>query len=377
MRIWIAAWMTAKTGWRLEIEYKQPEGGLLWGIKQPLKRRVLLPMAVSVLLVSTVLSGCGGPAASSAEEYEIGEDQKLVLYTSHQEEVYGPIVKEFEERTGIWVDVRAGGTTEMLEAVKAEAGLSTCDVMFGGGVESYEAYREYFEPYACSQSSLLDSKYRSPENMWTIFTELPIVFIYNSKLVSEEEAPVSWEEFLKERWTGQIAFADPRKSGTSYTALATMAQILRLDETEMMDQFVAVLDGKLSAGSGEVVREVSAGVRLVGITLEEAAKKEIAAGADIGMVYPVEGTSAVPDGCALVKGAPHEENAKLFIDFTVSDDVQDLAVDQFCRRSVRIDMQREQEDIEALGTLKIIDFDLKQAGERQEEVLKRWAELVD
>ena len=120
--------------------------------------------------------------------------------------------------------------------------------------------------------------------MWTIFTELPIVFIYNSKLVSEEEAPVSWEEFLKERWTGQIAFADPRKSGTGYTALATMAQILRLDETEMMDQFVAVLDGKLSAGSGEVVREVSAGVRLVGITLEEAAKKEIAAGADIGMV---------------------------------------------------------------------------------------------
>ena len=78
-----------------------------------------------------------------------------------------------------------------------------------------------------------------------------------------------------------------------------------------------------------------------------------------------------------MKGAPHEENAKLFIDFTVSDDVQDLAVDQFCRRSVRIDMQREQEDIEALGTLKIIDFDLKQAGERQEEVLKRWAELVD
>ena len=334
-------------------------------------------MAVSVLSVSTVLSGCGGAAGPKANEYKIGEDQKLVLYTSHKAEVYGPIVKEFEERTGIWVDVRAGGTTEMLEAVKAESGLSTCDVMFGGGVESYEAYREYFEPYACSQSSLLDDKYRSPENMWTIFTELPIVFIYNSKLVSEEQAPVSWGEFLKERWTGQIAFADPRKSGTSYTALATMAQILELDEAEMMDQFVTVLDGKLSAGSGEVVREVSAGVRLVGITLEEAAKKEIAAGADIGMVYPIEGTSAVPDGCALVKGAPHEENAKLFIDFTVSNDVQDLAVDQFCRRSVRTDMQREQEDVEALGTLKIIDFDLKKAGERQEEVLKHWAELVD
>ncbi len=346
-------------------------------MRQEHEQRTMLRIFLCVLGMCAALSGCGGPASSRAEEYEIGEDQKLVLYTSHKAEVYGPIVKEFEERTGIWVDVHAGGSTEMLEAVKAEVGLSTCDVMFGGGVESYEAYREYFEPYACSQSSLLDRKYRSPEDMWTIFTELPIVFIYNSKMVSEEEAPLSWAEFLEKRWKGQIAFADPRKSGTSYTALATMAQILKLDEEDLQAQLVEVLDGKISAGSGEVVREVGAGVRLVGITLEEAAKKEIAAGADIGMVYPKEGTSAVPDGCALVKGAPHEENAKLFIDFTVSNDVQNLAVDQFSRRSVRTDMQREQNDIQALGTLKIMDFDLKRAGERQDAVLRHWAELVD
>lgn len=342
-------------------------------------RRMIVARVFAMVIggASVLLSGCGNTAQVQAPVYEIGEDQKLVLYTSHKEEVYGPIVKEFEERTGIWVDVHAGGTTEMLEAVKTEAGLGTCDVMFGGGVESYEAYRDYFEPYACRQSELLDAKYRSEKDMWTIFTELPIVFIYNSKLVSEEQAPMSWGEFLGEKWRGQIAFADPRKSGTSYTALATMAQILGLDEEQMLEQFAAALDGKLSAGSGEVVREVGAGVRLVGITLEEAAKKEIAAGADIGMVYPAEGTSAVPDGCALVKGAPHEENAKQFIDFTVSNDVQDLAVDQFCRRSVRTDMQRQQDDIQALGTMKIVDFDLQWAGEHQDDILKRWAELVD
>lgn len=347
--------------------------GAMGAVKAVLSGRGILLAAAA----SLILSACGGPAQGYTESYEIGEDQKLVLYTSHKEEVYGPIVKEFEERTGIWVDVRAGGTTEMLEAVKAEAGLSTCDVMFGGGVESYEAYREYFEPYACGQSQLLDTKYCSPEDTWTIFTELPIVFIYNSKLVGEEQAPVSWADFWGERFRGQIAFADPRKSGTSYTALATMAQILKMDEKEMLGQFVTALDGRISAGSGEVVQEVSAGVRLVGITLEEAAIKEIAAGADIGMVYPEEGTSAVPDGCALVKDAPHEKNAKLFIDFTVSDDVQNLAVDQFCRRSVRTDMQRQRDDIQALGTLKIVDFDLQWAGEHQEDILRYWAELVD
>ena len=43
--------------------------------------------------------------------------QKLIVYTSHKEEVYGPIIREFEERTGIWVEVRDGGSTELLEAI--------------------------------------------------------------------------------------------------------------------------------------------------------------------------------------------------------------------------------------------------------------------
>lgn len=329
------------------------------------------------MMAAAVLSGCGVRAQEPDSPYVISEDQKLVLYTSHKIEVYGPIVKEFEERTGIWVDVHAGGSTEMLEEVKASAGLNACDVMFGGGVEIYEAYQEYFEPYACSQSGKLDTKYRSPENMWTIFTELPIVFIYNNKLVGQDEAPRGWAEFLGDKWKGRIAFADPRKSGTSYTALATMAQILKMDEEEVLLQFAEALDGNISAGSGEVLEEVAAGVRLVGITLEETAKKGIAAGADIGMVYPEEGTSAVPDGCALVKGAPHADNARLFIDFTVSDDVQALAVGQFCRRTVRTDMQRQQDNSQALGNLKIVDFDLHWAGEHQEEILKRWGDLVD
>ncbi|MDD3252968.1 MAG: ABC transporter substrate-binding protein [Lachnospiraceae bacterium] len=341
----------------------------------------LAGLLAGIVGISMLLSGCGQMTGQADLPPEIGEDKKLILYTSHKAEVYGPIVKEFEERTGIWVDVHAGGTTEMLEAVKASSGKQACDVMFGGGVESYEAYRDYLEPYACSQSDLLDPQYASPEHTWTIFTELPIVFIYNNKLVSEEDAPRSWEEFLGDKWKGQIAFADPRKSGTSYTALSTMIQITgregSMDIEDTLNQFTEALDGNISAGSGELIKEIGDGFRLVGITLEEAARKEIAAGLDIGMVYPLEGTSAVPDGCALVKGAPHPDNAKLFIDFTVSNDVQNLAMDQFCRRTARTDLQRDTENVHALGMLEIIPFDLEWAGRHQTELLEQWTKRID
>lgn len=343
--------------------------------------RGLTEMALFFLL-SVVLYGCsktgtdqtgtGITANKQKEACRVDEDKKLIVYTSHKEEVYGPIISEFEERTGIWTEVRAGGSTELLEAIARETGQQACDIMFGGGVESYEAYREYFEPYRCKLSDKLDGRYLSPDDSWTAFTELPIVFIYNNKLVSEEEAPHSWKDFLDERWHGKIAFAAPGKSGTSYTALATMIQVLDMDEKELLEDFVYALDGKVSAGSGEVVDEVSTGIRLAGITLEETAKKRIARGADISMIYPEEGTSTVPDGCALVKGAPHEDNAKLFIDFTVSDDVQNLIMDQFCRRTVRKDLQMKS----AGDDMKIMDFDLKWASAHQDEILELWSKLM-
>lgn len=323
--------------------------------------------------VTALLAGCSGQTVPSYETGGVPEDKKLIVYTSHKEEVYGPIVKEFEERTGIWVQVRAGGTTELLDAISKENGKDSCDVMFGGGVDSYDAYKEFFQPYECSQSDLLDDTYLSPDHSWTVFTELPIVFIYNNKLVDKADAPGSWQALLDEAWKGKIAFADPGKSGTSYTALATMIQVLGGDEEPVITAFADNLDGNVSAGSGEVVSEVASGIRLAGVTLEEAARKRMAQGADISMIYPSEGTSAVPDGCALVKGARHEENAKLFIDFTVSNDVQKLAVNQFLRRTVRRDLEQEEAD----RAMKSMDFDLVWASEHQESILNLWSELME
>ena len=72
----------------------------------------------------------------------------------------------------------------------------------------------------------------------------------------------------------------------------------------------------------------------------------------ISIVYPREGTSTVADGCAVIKGAEHEENAKLFVDFIVSTDVQRLAVEKLYRRTVRDDITPDQKEEGS-----IMDFD--------------------
>lgn len=295
------------------------------------------------------------------------DENKLVVYTSHKEEVYGPIVKEFEERTGIWIEVVTGGTNELLEQIAKEDGESSADVMFGGGVDSLQAYEKYFVPYETAESTHIDSTYQSATNKWTAFSKLPLVLIYNNKLVYSDAAPKNWGELLEERWKGKIAFADPGNSGTSYTALCTMIQLLSdgRDIESILQEFYQNLDGKVCSGSGDVLDEVISGKMLVGITLEEAALKKIAAGENLGMHYPAMGTPAIPDGTAIIKNGKHRENAQRFLEFTVSDDVQKLLVEQCYRRTVR-------EDILKSSTFMETAYDLDWSSERQDEIMSKW-----
>lgn len=304
------------------------------------------------------------------DSYIVDEEKKLIVYTSHKKEVYEPLIQEFEARTGIWVEVQTGGTIELMEQITAEEGEGLCDVMFGGGVESYEAYRDFFEGYETSEKASLDNSFQSSENLWTPFSQLPAVIIYNHKLVSEEEAPVSWEELLNEKWRGGIAFADPQTSGTSCTALLTMCQVLDTEPRQMVERFMEQLDGKILPDSGLVTAKVKEGTSPVGVTLEESARKAREQGADISIIYPKDGISAVPDGTAIVRNAPHSENARLFLDFTVSKDAQELLGDALSRRSVRTDIGEK----EGFPGIVPMDFDLAWAGAHQRELLGWWEE---
>ena len=77
------------------------------------------------LLLFCLLSGCAGTPQPDCAP---AEGDKLTIYTSHKKEVWWPIVQEFEERTGIWVQVVEGGTNELLEALSQEKNAPQCDV---------------------------------------------------------------------------------------------------------------------------------------------------------------------------------------------------------------------------------------------------------
>ena len=327
-----------------------------------MKRFLLFFLAMLLLLC-----GCSAP---QAQDFAPDEGERLVIYTSHKKDVWWPIVKEFEARTGIWVQVVEGGTNELLEQLNAEKDSPTADIMFGGGVESLEANAELFSPYRAEGSDSILPQYRSADDLWTPFSALPLVLIYNPKLLSAQDL-TCWADLLKPALRGRIAFADPAVSGSSYTALVTMLEALHTDPDTDLQAFALNLDGRQLNASGDVLSAVAAGESWVGITLEETASRRIAAGDQLAMVYPADGTSCVSDGCAIVAGAKHPDNAKLFADFTVSRDVQALMQEQFCRRSVRSDIEPTAA-LPVLDTIPQIAYDLSWASTHRDSLLMSW-----
>lgn len=315
--------------------------------------------------------------------------RRLTVYSPHPQDMTDFVVKEFRQRTGIAVTVVSGGTGELLERLRREAKdgpedtSSVADVLWGGGVESLDTVRDLFAPYVSSEDSAIPDRFKDPQHLWTGFSVIPMTIIYNSRLVSPSQAPQSWSDLVRPLFRGRLAFADPEKSGSAYTALVTILRSQSIQKSptispignaeawSFIDQLVLALGKQTLDQSEAVYRGVAAGEYFAGISFETAALTMIKGGSDIVLVYPKEGTSALPDGVALISGAPHGREGRQFIDFVLSRDVQTVVSELWCRRSVRTDVAAPQSAL-PLEKIPLIPYDQAAASRSKERILHEW-----
>jgi iron(III) transport system substrate-binding protein len=83
----------------------------------------------------------------------------------------------------------------------------------------------------------------------------------------------------------------------------------------------------------------------------------------------------VPDGVALVKGAPNRDNAAKFIDFLLGKECQKIMSDDFGRRSVRADVPQPA-GLPNLNSIYFLDYDFDWAGTGKNAVVDRWEKIA-
>ncbi|MDX9899032.1 MAG: extracellular solute-binding protein [Spirochaetia bacterium] len=340
----------------------------------------LVWLVVALALAVAILYSCVPDKAKP-------DDSDLVVYSSHPEELAKTIIDEFRERTGLRVRVVYDGTGALLSRLgSAQAG--DADVLWGGGAESLVANIGLFQPYLSPERAFIPGNLMDERGYWTGFTVLPMVIIYNARLVSDAEAPQRWSDLASPAFAGSIAFANPSTSGSSYTILRTLLVASSEDASHtdagskdaddeawlLTRRLMLSMGGTTLEESSAVYRGVASGEYLVGMTFETAGAEARRLGSDVLIVYPDDGTSAIPDGVAIIKNAPHHAAAKKFVDFVLGYDVARVVSARFKRRSSRFDAPVP-EGMPALASIRLVDYDFDDAVHDRERTLRRFESL--
>lgn len=343
------------------------------GIKEPAARpgrsaagKRNFTCSILCLFCAAVLSSC----QSGPETAPMPAVPDLVLYTAQEEEIYEPIIKEFEERTNLMVKVERGSSEEMTGRLEADEERPDWDVVFGVGIETLEQSKEHWQVYKSPEAAFITESFQCEDHRWTSFSALPLVIMYNTNVVTYRELPVGWNSLLEPRWKGRIAFVDPRRSDVYSAALVTAVHTW-----EKKGDYLAQFMENLEYGTLNSMQEVNTGILdgrySLGVTMEESAQALLSEGADVDYIYPQEGTTALPDGTAIVKGCRNPDAARQFLDFTVSRDTQRILVSDLNRRSVRSDVP-PLPGLSPIGRLPLIEMDLEELSREKKDVLARW-----
>lgn len=351
------------------------------GQSKPAETTAAAPAQTKEAGAETKAEAEGTTEAAEAAGEKAPEDYKgtVVVYSPHDADPLNAGVNQFMEKyPNVKVEVVAAGTGELCNRIAAETANPIADVLWGGGADSLAAFKEYFQPYVCANDEFIGAAYKDPDGLWIGESPLPMVLFYNKDLIEKDgmTVPETWEDLTKPEWKGKIAYCLPSKSGSAYTQLCTM--ILghggKEDGWDFIKKLYDNLDGKIVDSSGKCHKMVADGEFYVGLTLEKAAvqyKDDVS----VGFVYPKDGTSAVPDGVALVKGCPNEENAKLFIDFVTSKECQTEQSQQWGRRPVRSDMEVG-EGMAKLDDIILVDYDFDWAANNKEEIIEHFNDIM-
>ena len=346
-------------------------------------KRIKRMLAMLLALVAAVsLVACGAQkdnGDANANGDGAAEEKKLVIYSPATDAQVNAVVPLFEERYGIEVEVITGGTGELLARIDAEGDAPYCDVVFGGGESSYSEYKHVFQDYVSPEDANLIENCRNTLGYCTNYNLDCAILMYNTDLIGDIQIK-GYKDLLNPELKGKIASADPTASSSAMMHIETILTDfggLTLENEEgwnVVSELIKNLDGKLASGSSSAWKSVADGEMTVVLPYEEAGIALARSGANIAIVYPEEGTVLTPSTVGLIKNCSHPENGKLFIDFVLSQEVQNILCNELDVRPVRDDVSYP-DYFRPASDIKTVDLDQEYVNQHKTEIVDKITEV--
>ncbi|MDM0000877.1 ABC transporter substrate-binding protein [Variovorax sp. J22P240] len=313
--------------------------------------------------------------------------QTVNVICSVQADWCNMIATVYARTTGVKLNMALKGSGEALAQLIAEKDNPKTDVWFGGtGDPHLQAAEsgltlEYKSPtlsqlYPWAQQQAQQSGYKTVG----IYSG-PLGFAYNTELVQKKKLPVprSWADLLKPEYKGDIQVANPASSGTAYTMIATLVQLMGEDKAfEYLKGLHRNVGQYTRSGTGPI-KAVARGETAVSISFVHDAPQEKMQGFPVETTTPSEGTGAEIGSMSIVKGARNLEQAKKFYEWALTPQAQTFgaAAKQYqlpSNKATAVDP-----NVPDFKKIKMIDYDYAKYGASAERrrLIARWEKDVN
>jgi iron(III) transport system substrate-binding protein len=239
----------------------------------------------------------------------------------------------YARTTGTKINISMKGSGEALAQLIAEKDNPKTDIWFGGTGD----------PHLQAAEQGLSLEYKSPSlpqlHPWAqqqaqqagfktvgIYSG-PLGFGYNPELLAKKKLPVpqSWADLLKAEYKGDIQVANPGSSGTAYTMVATLVQLMGEDKAfDYLKRLHKNISQYTRSGTGPI-KAVARGETAVSISFVHDGPGEKMNGFPVETVTPSEGTGAEIGSMSIIKGARNLEAAKKFYEWALTPAAQEMA----------------------------------------------------
>ncbi len=334
-------------------------------------------MRFSIAAAGLILAGTFAAATPAQAE------GNLTVYCSPQEEWCQLMVNEFQKATGITVAMTRKSSGETFAQIKAEAANPKGDIWWGGtGDPHLQAAEEdltiaYESPMMKDLNDWAVSQHKISGGKTVGIYMGALGFGYSADVLKEKgvEGPKCWADLVKPEYKGEVQIANPNSSGTSYTFLATMIQILGEEEAfAFLKQMNENVNQYTKSGAAPA-QAASRGETLIGITFQhDLVSTAVASGAPMVVVAPCEGTGFEIGSMSIIKGAPNLENAKKWYDWALTPEAQALAAQANSYQLPSNKNAPVSEHSPKISEIKLIDYDFVKFGSSDERkrLLSRW-----
>lgn len=344
-----------------------------------IKKKLGLVLFVTIMALAIILTGC----VKSAESSKDSAKKNITVYTALEEEQIEPYLKSFKEKhPDIEVNIIRDSTGIITAKLLAEKENPQADVIWALAATSLLVADQegMIESYAPKGIERVHGPFKDNKETphWVGIDAWMTGIVCNTVELEKRGLPIpqTYEDLLDPKYKGLIVMPNPASSGTGYLTVSAFIQLMGESKAwEYMDKLnenIATYTHSGSkpaklAGAGEYPIGISFGYK--GLQLKEK-------GQPVETIFPSEGSGWDLEANALVKKENIKEEAKLFLDWAISDEVMKEYGKNYAITSVDLGIEPP-EGFPKDPLKQLIENDFQWAAKNRQDILDQWINKYD